>query len=269
MFRPGGRKGDDDLGPVIDRISRVQSRTVTTSSRGAFGSSTKPPPIPIRSRPPLPSYLPHTLVPYDVYGSSHPSSHLPPAITHDYTTTDYVVSSSKPFIGRDSGDMGLEGDRGLGEEPNRIRSLHIGGDGDERVHDDGDDDHDDDDGDDAGDEEQPVPLALVAPGLSPLADLVTEKGNGPAEGGPVDPELIPSYGGYVAGPWFIEVPIALHDTYRSCGSLLFTDQLIADVQSNLGLAFTGGAVRPGTQSCKPNIQQFPISQAISPSKPND
>ncbi|KAI5673962.1 hypothetical protein M9H77_14326 [Catharanthus roseus] len=216
MVSPGGRRRDDDLGPVTDRTGRVQGRTVTASSRslrgrhstsnipsiptpfaigfhydiGAPGSSTQPPLIPIRSRPPLPLHLSHTPLPYDVYGSSQPPSHPIPALydsyvhapsvrshipyrskaqeplnefsggvppdssynTHDYTTTDYGVSSSEPFIGRDSGVMGLEGERGLDEEPDKLRSLHIGGEDDERVH---------DDGDNAGDEEQPVPLTPV------------------------------------------------------------------------------------------------------------
>ncbi|KAI5661530.1 hypothetical protein M9H77_20853 [Catharanthus roseus] len=53
----------------------------------------------------------------------------------------------------------------------------------------------------------------------------------PAEGGPVDPELLPSYGGYVAGSWFIEVPVALYGTHRAAcylqyilGSSLFNDK---------------------------------------------
>ncbi|KAI5670486.1 hypothetical protein M9H77_10850 [Catharanthus roseus] len=33
MVRLGGRRGDDDLGPVTDRTSRVHGRTVTASSR--------------------------------------------------------------------------------------------------------------------------------------------------------------------------------------------------------------------------------------------
>ncbi|KAI5657020.1 hypothetical protein M9H77_25813 [Catharanthus roseus] len=37
---------------------------------------------------------------------------------------------------------------------------------------------------------------------------------GPTEGGPVDLKLIPSYSDHVAGSWFIEVPIALHGTYK-------------------------------------------------------
>ncbi|KAI5657511.1 hypothetical protein M9H77_26304 [Catharanthus roseus] len=144
--------------------------------------------------------------------------------THGYTAGDYGVSSSKPFMGRQSADLRFEGDRGLGEEPDRVRSLHIGGEKNERADDngDGDGDDNDDDGEDAGDEEQPVPMAHVVPasgsdgwprhgkgkGLTGSRDKRTDKAlDVPAptqrkrvKGGPVDPELIPSYGGLVAGP---------------------------------------------------------------------
>ncbi|KAI5657631.1 hypothetical protein M9H77_26424 [Catharanthus roseus] len=229
MVRPGACRGDDDLGPVTDKTGRVQGRTVTTSSRGLRGrhSTSDRPSTSISfaagfhydtvapgSRPLHLSHLPHTPVPYDVYGSPHPPSHPPSAVydpylhvptirphipyrssaqeflnkfsglarklgadffdhimgrvppnssysTHCYIATDFGISSSEPFVRRDSRDMGLEGDRGLGEEPDRVRSLYIRGNGDERVHD--DDDDDDDDGDDAEEEEKPVPFAPAAP----------------------------------------------------------------------------------------------------------
>ncbi|KAI5662373.1 hypothetical protein M9H77_21696 [Catharanthus roseus] len=100
MVWPGTRRGDDDFDHVTNRIGRVEGRTVSASSRDlrgrhstsdipsiptpfatgiyydtcAQGSSTQPSHIPIMSRPPLPSHRPRTLVPYDIYGSSHPSS---------------------------------------------------------------------------------------------------------------------------------------------------------------------------------------------------
>ncbi|KAI5668573.1 hypothetical protein M9H77_18426 [Catharanthus roseus] len=88
-----------------------------------------------------------------------------PLETHDYTATDCGVSSSEPFIGWHSADMCFEGDRGLGEEHDRVRYLHIDREAHERVDDDdGDGDDDDhDDGEDTGYEEQPVPVAPVAP----------------------------------------------------------------------------------------------------------
>ncbi|KAI5677620.1 hypothetical protein M9H77_08570 [Catharanthus roseus] len=81
--------------------------------------------------------------------------------TYDYTAIDYGISSSKPFVGRDYWDIGIEGDRGVNPEPAMVGSLHIGGEDDRRVHDHSNDDDDDDGGDDAGDEEEPVPVALV------------------------------------------------------------------------------------------------------------
>ncbi|KAI5659650.1 hypothetical protein M9H77_28443 [Catharanthus roseus] len=92
---------DDDLGPVTDRIGRVHGRTVTASSRGtrgqhstydlsatltllapsflhgtsAPGSSTQPPTVPFRFRPPLQPYVSHNPVPYEAYGSPHLPSH--------------------------------------------------------------------------------------------------------------------------------------------------------------------------------------------------
>ncbi|KAI5676101.1 hypothetical protein M9H77_07051 [Catharanthus roseus] len=110
MVRPSDRRGDDDLDPLTDRTGRVQGCTITASSRGvrgrhstsdllststpllagfhydtgALGSSTQPPPVPFRSRPPLPSHLSHTPVPYEAYGSVHPPSHPPPAVYDPY-----------------------------------------------------------------------------------------------------------------------------------------------------------------------------------------
>ncbi|KAI5672197.1 hypothetical protein M9H77_12561 [Catharanthus roseus] len=331
MVRLSGHRGDDDLGPITDKTGRVQSRTITASSRGMGGHSTSalsstPTPLPAslhhdtgapESRPPLPSHLSHTPVPYEAYGFAHPHSQPSPAVydpylvaptvrphipyrslaqepliefsmarqlwadffeqmvgavqpdssysTHGYTVGDYSVSSPEPFMRRQYADLRFEGDRGLGEEPNRVRSLHIGGEEDERVDDGGDGDgDDDDDGEDVGDEEQPVPLALVAPAsgsdgrprhgkgkgltgsfmsvmnkisgsrnkrpnkardvLAPTQRKRVNASNweqtGPTEGGPVDRELIPSYGGMWQldmawrGSWFIEVSIMLHGTYR-------------------------------------------------------
>ncbi|KAI5669351.1 hypothetical protein M9H77_19204 [Catharanthus roseus] len=37
MVRPSGRRRDDDLGPVTDRTDRVEGHSVTTSSRGVRG----------------------------------------------------------------------------------------------------------------------------------------------------------------------------------------------------------------------------------------
>ncbi|KAI5668507.1 hypothetical protein M9H77_18360 [Catharanthus roseus] len=80
--------------------------------------------------------------------------------THGYSHAEYGVSSSDPY-----------GNRVVGEEQERVRSLHIQGEADERGDDDGDGSDDDggggdddqDDGDDDGDEEHTVFVALVVP----------------------------------------------------------------------------------------------------------
>ncbi|KAI5677449.1 hypothetical protein M9H77_08399 [Catharanthus roseus] len=164
---------------------------------------------------------------------------------HGYSHADFGVSSSEPYIGRPA-DMVCEGDRGLGEEHDKVRSLHIKGETDEGGDDDGNGGNDDqEEGEDAGNEEQPVPMAHVAPAsgsdgrllhgkrkgltgsfmsimnkisgsrnkrpdvarevLTPTQKKKKVKASdweqiGPADRGPIDPELIPSYGGYVAGP---------------------------------------------------------------------
>ncbi|KAI5676972.1 hypothetical protein M9H77_07922 [Catharanthus roseus] len=146
--------------------------------------------------------------------------------THGYIARDYGVSSFEsfePFMGRQFADLRFEGDRGLGEEPDRVRSLYIRGEEDKRADDGGDgdgDDDDNDDGADVGDEEQPVPLAPAAPTSGSNGRPHHRKGkwltgshnkrpdkardvSAPTKeesGGPVDLELIPSYDGHVAGP---------------------------------------------------------------------
>ncbi|KAI5672106.1 hypothetical protein M9H77_12470 [Catharanthus roseus] len=137
--------------------------------------------------------------------------------------------------------------QGVGEEQERVRSLHIEGEEDERGDDDGDGgDDDQDEGDDAGDEEQPVPVApasgsderpchgkeLTGSFISVMSKIAGSRNRRPnvarevsaptqkrkkvkasdweqtgqqrevllTQRGPIDPELIPSYGGHVAGP---------------------------------------------------------------------
>ncbi|KAI5654569.1 hypothetical protein M9H77_31756 [Catharanthus roseus] len=73
--------------------------------------------------------------------------------THEYSPAEYGVSSSNPY-----------GDRVVSEEQERVRSLHIQGEADERCDNDGNGGEDDEDeGDDDGDEEQTVYVAPVAP----------------------------------------------------------------------------------------------------------
>ncbi|KAI5659423.1 hypothetical protein M9H77_28216 [Catharanthus roseus] len=107
---------------------------------------------------------------YQMLGATHQDSSCS---THGYSQAEYGVSSSYPYV-LGPADRVFEGDRVVGKEQERVRSLHIQGEADERGDDDGDggdddgdggddDQDDDDDDDDDGDEEQTVYVALVAP----------------------------------------------------------------------------------------------------------
>ncbi|KAI5672144.1 hypothetical protein M9H77_12508 [Catharanthus roseus] len=180
MVRPSGRKGDADLGPITDRTSQVEGRPMTASSRGVRGRHST-------------SDLPVTPTP------------LAPGFHHG---TDAWSRPSGFFM------QHTRGDRVVGEEQERVRSLHIQGEADERGDDDGDGgDDDQDDGDDYGDEEQTIYVAPVAPAngsdgrprhgkgkgltgsfMSVMSKLAGSRNKRPeievAEGGSVDPELI-------------------------------------------------------------------------------
>ncbi|KAI5680821.1 hypothetical protein M9H77_02048 [Catharanthus roseus] len=151
MVRPSSRRGDDDLGPVTDMTGRVQGRTVTASSRSAYGSAYP------HSQPPPTVYDPYLAAP-----TVRP--HIP-----------YRSSAQEPLT-EFSGHA-----RQLGAKFFYFifRALHWER---KRVK--------------ASDWEQ----------------------TGPAEGGSVDLELIPSYEGHVAGSiwrsWHIKVSVTLHGTYR-------------------------------------------------------
>ncbi|KAI5667090.1 hypothetical protein M9H77_16943 [Catharanthus roseus] len=173
-----GRRRDDDLGPVMDRTGRVQSRTVTASSRGvrgrlvhptsrAPGSSTQPPLVPFKSRPPHPSCLSHTPVPYEAYGSAYPHSQPPPAVYDPYLAAPIV----RPHIPYRSSAQEF-----LTEFSSPARQL--GAKVDDEDDGDGDDDNDDDDGEDDGDEEQLVPVAPVAYASGSNGRPRHEKGKG-------------------------------------------------------------------------------------------
>ncbi|KAI5654726.1 hypothetical protein M9H77_31913 [Catharanthus roseus] len=178
MVRLSGHRGDDDLGPVTDRIGRVEGRTVTASSRGEAGYSTQPLAVHFRSRPPLQPYLSHTSVPYEPYGSAYPPSHPTDTVydpylhapivmlgaalqdsscnTHGYSHVEYGVSSSDPYI--------------PGPTESRNKRLEVARD-------------------------VPVPTQKRKKVKASNWEQI-----GAADRGLVDLELIPSYGGHVAGP---------------------------------------------------------------------
>ncbi|KAI5678839.1 hypothetical protein M9H77_09789 [Catharanthus roseus] len=87
------------LGPTVTTLSKgVRGRHSTSDlpatpthlatgfhhGTGEPGSSTQPPAVPFRSRPPLQPHLSHTPVPYEPYGSAQPSSHPPDTIYDPY-----------------------------------------------------------------------------------------------------------------------------------------------------------------------------------------
>ncbi|KAI5669413.1 hypothetical protein M9H77_19266 [Catharanthus roseus] len=171
MVRPGVRRGDDDLGPMTDRTGRVEGHAVITSSRR---SSTQPPTIPFRTRPPTTSHYPYAPVPYNPYGYSQPPqtsydpyAHAPSLpirmsipVYSSYSGPDCGATN----CGNPSFDAGLGRDSGTfrSEEAVRVASLCIhSGEDDEDEHED-DGGHDDDDGDSDGDDDEPVPVAQAS-----------------------------------------------------------------------------------------------------------
>ncbi|KAI5671969.1 hypothetical protein M9H77_12333 [Catharanthus roseus] len=266
MVQSRAHRGDDDLGPVTDRIGRVHDCTVTASSRGVRGchsisdipctptplglgiyydlgasrSSTQPLYIPV-GLVLLSHHTIHTL-PYPMRYMDLLSHHLSPHIHHmtrmhmvllclhiylariyhcidkyqqplnevsglglqlgaffeqlvsgvpvdssyntaDYTVIDYGFPSSDPCHGRDSSDIGLEGDRSQFEEHDIVGSLHIGGE------------------DDDSDEDEHVPIApvFVAPTSSTDVRSGSGKGKGLTGSFVLVVMLIPSYSGHIAG----------------------------------------------------------------------
>ncbi|KAI5648314.1 hypothetical protein M9H77_34319 [Catharanthus roseus] len=248
-------------------------------------SSTQPTYVSFRSQPPLPSHRSHTSVPYEVYGSAHPPSYsqdtvydpyllvpiVRPHISHrfaaqeplkefsgspetnrgrdssyntlGYTATAYGVSTSKPYIGRHSTDRGFEVDRSLGEEHDRVQSLNIQGEADERVDDDGDGDGDDDDqnyGEDAGDEEQPVPVAPAS-----RSDRQSRHGKGKG--------LTDSFMSVMS-----KISGSRNKRPGMAHEILAPIQMRKKAWIYIYFPLFAYAVRPGTQACKPYIQQYPI-----------
>ncbi|KAI5650442.1 hypothetical protein M9H77_36447 [Catharanthus roseus] len=189
MARLGAHRGDNDLSPVTDRICRVEGLTVTTSSRSLRGRHTT----------------------FDI-----PSTPVRRGLLSNYQIyrLGLVLLSHRTTLTL----------RGLDPEPAMVGYLQIGGEDDQRVHDD-DDDNDDDD--------EPVPVAPMAsaapaslsgsrphPGkgkgltgsfMSIMSKISGSRNKRPnkardvsaptqkKKGGPVDPMLILSYDVHMAG----------------------------------------------------------------------
>ncbi|KAI5673535.1 hypothetical protein M9H77_13899 [Catharanthus roseus] len=206
MVRPSGRREGDDLGPVMDRTGRVEGRTFTTSSRDARGrhgtsdhpanpthfahgfhhgtgeprSSAQPPPIPFRSRPPLQPHQSHNPMPYEPYGSAQPSSHPIDTLRQIGAELFDQMFGAAPQDSSCSthGYSHAEYGKGLTGSFMSVMSKFIGS------------------------RNKRPEVAYEVPALTQKRKKVKPSNweqTEPAEGGPVNPKLIPSYGGHVAG----------------------------------------------------------------------
>ncbi|KAI5654165.1 hypothetical protein M9H77_31352 [Catharanthus roseus] len=266
MVRPGGRRGDDDLGPVMDWTGQVEGRTVIASSRGLKGRHSTfdilSTPTPFASgmyydtgaRVPLLNHhiyrlalvllsyhTAHTLWCHMIYIyiymdlhiyhlSPHPHYMIPISMvqepmnefsgpgrklgaefqdqmvgavptdssynTHECTAIDYSVCSSDPFVRKDFGDIGTEGSRN--KRPDKTRDVST-------------------------------------QTQRKKAKSCDWELTGPADGGPIDPKLIPSYGGHVSGRiWLGQERSMLKSRSRYI--------MIAVIQSDLGIMYSGGGI---------------------------
>ncbi|KAI5659391.1 hypothetical protein M9H77_28184 [Catharanthus roseus] len=192
MVRLSGHRGDENLGPVMDMTCRVQGRTVTASSRGVRGRHST------SDLPSTPTPLPASLH-YDTSasGNSYCTSHIPYRSSaqepltefsglsrqlgteffkqmigavqpdssysiHGYTAGDSGISSSEPFM-RSFMSVISKISMSCNKRPDKARDV-------------------------------PAPTQRKRVKTSDWEQT------GPAEGGSIDSELIPSYDGHMAGP---------------------------------------------------------------------
>ncbi|KAI5663565.1 hypothetical protein M9H77_22888 [Catharanthus roseus] len=198
MVRPSGCREGDDLGPVMDRTGRFEGRTVTVSSRREPESSARPPAVPFKSRPPLQPHQSHTPVPYEPYGSSQPLS-LPTDIVYDpylhaLTIRPHIPYRSAPqepileFIGqpRQIGAEFFYQMFGAAPQDSSCSTHGV---------------YESDIGLEGSRNKRPqVAREVLAPTQKRKKVKLSDwEQTEPVVGGPVDPELIPSYSGHVAG----------------------------------------------------------------------
>ncbi|KAI5658559.1 hypothetical protein M9H77_27352 [Catharanthus roseus] len=233
MVRPRTRKSDDGLGPV-----------------------TRPIPLNKVSGPGLQlgAQFFKQLVASVPVDSSY--------IGADYGATDCGNPSSDARLGRDFSTSG-DGDRTRSEEPVMVGFLRIhGGEDDE---DDGGDDDDDDDGDSHGDDDEPLPVAhasssscrpasergkvaIKRPKKSRPPTNPTQKKKvkndgweqtGPANGGPQDLVLIPSYIGHTIGSVWRgpkRCILKLHSRFVSLTAWIPIDPTVVELARETGLS---------------------------------
>ncbi|KAI5654706.1 hypothetical protein M9H77_31893 [Catharanthus roseus] len=110
MVRPSGRRGDADLGPVMDRTGRVEGLPVTASSRDTVYDPYLQAPTVVRPRIPYLSSFQEPIL-YDgsqarqivvefidqMLGAARQDSSCS---THRYSHADYCVSSSDHYVPR-------------------------------------------------------------------------------------------------------------------------------------------------------------------------
>ncbi|KAI5672700.1 hypothetical protein M9H77_13064 [Catharanthus roseus] len=170
-------------------------------------------------------------------------------VDSSYSSVEYGATAR----GNPSSDVGLGRDSGTSrsEEAVRVGSLHIHsseGNEDEREDDGGhdDDNDDDDDGDDHGDDHEPVPVVEASssghkPARSRPPTNPTQRNKskndgweqtGPADGGPQDPVLVPSYSGHVAGSVWYRGILKSRSRYVSL-TVIQSDLEISD--TNIGI----------------------------------
>ncbi|KAI5681575.1 hypothetical protein M9H77_02803 [Catharanthus roseus] len=238
MVRLGARRGDDDLGPVTDRTGRIESCTVTASSRSVRRCFS-------------------TL---DIL--STPAPFGPGILVHQGMVIGPGPRSLSWF-----GSLRIEGG-----EDDEDEFEDDGGD------DDDDDDDDDDGGDGHGDEPVPVAHAsssdcrpvpgkekgLIGSFMSvmnkiagsdkkkpeksrpPTSPTQRKKAKndyweqtGPADGGPEDPVLIPSYSGHIVGEMHIEVA----SRFVSLAGWTPSDPAVVELARETGLSHLSGETR--------------------------
>ncbi|KAI5671519.1 hypothetical protein M9H77_11883 [Catharanthus roseus] len=175
MVRPGARRENDDLGPVVDRTGKLEERTFTALSRGVrvHHSISNIPSILLHLdlgnimilvyRGLLPSHLIYQL---ELVLFSH---HMIHRLRYLMNYMDFLSQHLHHMTRRDTGDIELEGDKGRSEEHDEAGYPHIGGKNVE--------------GNNDGDEDEPISVAPtsssgVRPGSGKDKGLTTSQMHG-------------------------------------------------------------------------------------------
>ncbi|KAI5666635.1 hypothetical protein M9H77_16488 [Catharanthus roseus] len=211
MVRPGAHRGDDDLGVVTNRTGRVEGRAVNASSRCVRGRhntsdipSTSAPIAPgiyydpgtPGTHPPTTSYHLYTPIPYDPYGYSQPpqTSYDPYAhalslpirmpgldLTHHFSRTQIPLND---FFEQLAGSIPVDSSYS-GAEYGATAHGNLSSDIGKIV---------------GSRQKRPE---KSRPPTNPMQRKKSKNDSweqtGPANGGPHDPVLVPSYSGHITG----------------------------------------------------------------------